>query len=1145
MKHRFKFFKPTNWAIDNKTSMYVLTVILILLGISSYISLPKEQFPDIVVPTIMVSTVYPGSSPANMESLVTRPIEKQIKGLTGIKKITSSSVQDFSSIAVEFNAGENIADSKQKVKDAVDKARQDLPSDLPNEPTVQEINFSDFPIMNINLSGDISLPKLKDYAKNMKDRLEEIPEVTRVDMIGAPDREIQVDVDEYKMAAAQMSINDVNNAVASENVIIAGGQVPMNGMKWSLKVDGQFTSADQIANLVVGTVAGSKVYLKDIATVTDGFKEKDSYARLDKKNVITLNVIKRSGENLINASDKIHAVVNDYEQNVFPSNLNVSITNDQSVQTRNTLNDLINTIIIGFILVTVVLMFFMGTTNAIFVGMSVPLSSFIGFLCMPLINMLAPDFHYTFNLVVLFAVLFALGIVVDDAIVVIENTHRIFHKTKMTIGQAAKFAAGEVFVPVFAGTLTMLAPFIPLAFWPGLIGKFMVYLPITLIITLLASLVVAFVFNPVFAVSFMKAEEKEPKPASRRSWIWMAVFAVVAILFDVAGVMGLGNLILLMIVLVLFNRYVLTGVIKRFQQKVIPAMKNLYGKVVHWALRSWHPYFLFGMTVILFIVSPVLFVMREGNKIVFFPSGAPNDVMVFIKTPIGTDVAKTDSITKTIEKKVYAIIGDHNPIVDAVITNVAIGADENGFASADNVEANKAKITVAFKEFRYRHGVSTQKYMDEIRQALKNMPGVQISVGQEQNGPPTGKAINIEISGDDLHDLIASSQGIKHYLDSLQIPGVEGLNSDMEVHNPEAVIVIDREEAQRQGISTGQIGQEIRNAVYGKEASKFRDKEDEYSIMVRYDPAQRKSIDDLMNLKMTYRTNSGQLMQIPLSAVAHIDYQQSVGGIQRINLKRVVTISSNVLSGYSAPAVNQQILNDLKNYKLLPGIEFSQTGESQDIEETQSFLGNALLIALMLIFLILVTQFNSVSKPLIIISEIFFSIIGVMLGFAIFGNQFSIAMSGMGIVGLAGIVVKNGILLVEFTDELKTRGMKTRDAIIEGGKTRMIPVLLTASATVLGLIPLATGFNINFVTLFTELNPHLYFGGDNSIFWGPLSWTIIYGLIFATFLTLVLVPSMYYIMYVINLKLLRRKIRKGWRPEVETPLDQINTEDLV
>ena len=500
----FKQFKPSNWAIDNKTAIYIGVIIITLLGINSYNNLPKESFPDIVVPKFFISTVYAGNSPSNIENTITKPLEKKLKSIPGVKKLTSNSMQDVSLITVEFNTSVTIDKARQQIKDKVDEAKSDLPTGLTRQPFVKELAFSELPIMYINIAGDMDLQKLKEYADDLKDKIEGLKEITEVKMVGAPDREIQVNLDMYKMQSLQLGMQDLERAIGSENVTISGGQIPMDGTKRTISVKNEFKTIDELSNLIISSQSGARLYLKDFAQIVDTVAETQSYARLGGKNVITLNVIKRAGENLISASDKIKEAIDELKETQFPKNIDIKITADQSDKTKLTLHDLINTIIIGFILVTLILMFFMGVTNALFVALSVPLSMFIAFIFMPTMG-------FSLNMIVLFAFLLALGIVVDDAIVVIENTHRIFDNGKMDIKIAAKKAAGEVFLPVLSGTITTLAPFIPLAFWPGIIGKFMFFLPVTLIVTLLASLFVAYIINPVFAVDFMKPHHEEFK----------------------------------------------------------------------------------------------------------------------------------------------------------------------------------------------------------------------------------------------------------------------------------------------------------------------------------------------------------------------------------------------------------------------------------------------------------------------------------------------------------------------------------------------------------------------------------------------------------------------------------------------------------
>jgi len=1178
----FKEFKPSSWAIDNKISIYVLTFIIALAGVFSYNSIPKESFPDIIIPTIYINTVYAGNSPTNIENLVTKPIEKQLKSIAGVKKINSTSLQDFSIITVEFNTGVDVPVAKQKVKDAIDKAQTDLPKDLTAQPNVMEVNISELPIMYVNIAGDMDLNKLKKYSDDLKDRIEAMKEITKVVMVGDLEREIQINVDMYKLQAASLTLGDIGRAVKSENLNMSGGLVSIDGMKRNLTIKAEFKTVDEIKNLVINSPTGAKLYLKDFAEVVDGNKEQESYARLEGKNVITLNIVKRSGENLIEASDKINAIIKDMQEKTFPKDLKITVTGDQSEKTRSTLHDLINTIIIGFILVTFILMFFMGVTNALFVAASVPLSMFIAFILMPGIGGTF-GFSYTMNMIVLFAFLLALGIVVDDAIVVIENTHRLFENGKREIKTAAKMAVGEVFLPVLSGTLTTLAPFLPLLFWKGIIGKFMFYLPVTLIITLLASLFVAYIISPVFAVDFMKPHQAE-KPQgtksrfSRNETIVLILLFVLSLLLHTGKVdvnlfgfyfhigltrnVGLGNFIIFIILFFLLHKFFLKKVIEKFQTKVWPAFRALYSKILTLCLGKKYRrlYFLvfiipfskiifgpiikaitkanFRRTFIFRIIFPIIkrifriklrtiqwtmtapfilliaslmFFQARSPKIVFFPQGDPNFVYVYVKLPVGTDPAKTNEVMKVVEKKVNTVLGDSNKIVKSIITNVTRGTTDPQDQDQNNYP-NRGKIAISFVNFDKREGKSTTDYLSALQNLKWNIPGVEISVNKEQAGPPLSKPINIEVRGDDFVELINNSNRLKQFLKAQQIGGIENLKSDFESNKPEIVFDIDRERANREGISTAQIAMEIRNAVFGIDApSKFRDVNDEYPIQIRYQLNQRNNIEAIRNLKITFRDMNmgGILRSVPLSAFCDIRYSNTYDGIKRKMQKRVITISSNVSAGYNENEVVGNIKKALTSFKPQGKVEIAMTGQQEEQAETGSFLGRALLISIGLMFFILVLQFNSVGKPLIILSEIFFSIIGVLLGTALFKMNMSIVMTGVGIIALGGVVVRNGILLIEFAEMSRKQGMSLWNATVEAGRTRMTPVILTATAAILGLLPLAVGFNIDFETLFAYGKPNIYFGGDSVVFWGPLSWTMIFGLAFATFLTLLLVPAMY------------------------------------
>ena len=1102
----FKQFKPSSWAIDNKTAIYIGVIIITFLGIRSYNSLPKESFPDIVVPKFFISTVYAGNSPSNIENTITKPLEKKLKSIPGVKKLTSNSMQDVSLITVEFNTSVTVDKARQQIKDKVDESKSDLPSGLTRQPFVKELAFSEMPIMYINIAGDMDLQKLKEYADDLKDRIEGLKEITEVKMVGAPDREIQVNLDMYKMQALQMGMQDLERAIGSENVTISGGQIPMDGTKRTISVKNEFKTIDELKNLIISSQSGARLYLKDFAQIVDTVAETQSYARLAGKNVITLNVIKRAGENLISASDKIKETIEELKKNQFPSNITIKITADQSDKTKLTLHDLINTIIIGFILVTLILMFFMGVTNALFVALSVPLSMFIAFLFMPSIG-------FSLNMIVLFAFLLALGIVVDDAIVVIENTHRIFDNGKKNIKIAAKQAAGEVFLPVLSGTITTLAPFIPLAFWPGLIGKFMFFLPVTLIITLLASLFVAYIINPVFAVDFMKSHDEEFKnygKINRKAWLRLLLYGIVAIIFYLMGSVAYGNLMLFFAVFMIFHRLYLYKVISNFQTKAWPSFQRGYTNLLVWGLKR--PYKLLLMTIALFIFSIVLMKVRSPN-VVFFPQGDPNNVFIYVKLPEGTDPSKTNQIMKLVEKKVNAIVGENNPIVSSIITNVTIGVTDPQDEDQSSY-GNRGKIAINFVEFSARKGQSTMTYLKEIQATKWNIAGAEITANKEQAGPPVGKPVNIEIKGDKFEELVENAQSLKRFLQESEVPGVAELKTDFVDNKPEIIFDINRERANREGISTVQLAMEIRKAVFGIDnPSKFRDANDEYPIQLRYNYSQRTNVEQIKNLKITFRDMNmgGMLRSVPLSSFCDIRYENTYGGIKRKQNKRVITLSSDVLEGYNANNVVAKLQEVAKGYKPTGSVSVKFTGQQEEQAETGAFLGSAMISAIGIILLVLVIQFNSIGKPIIILSEIILSVIGVLLGTAIFKMDMSIVMTGIGIVALAGIVVRNGILLVEFAEEERLKGIRLYEATVDAGRTRMTPVILTAFAAILGLIPLAVGLNIDFEGLLAHGSPHIHFGGDNVVFWGPLSWTMIFGLAFATFLTLLLVPAMYLI----------------------------------
>lgn len=1107
-----KEFSLTTFALQNQTMVLFLTFMFVVMGIMTYISLPKDSYPEVKQPIVYIGTAYPGNSPVDMENLVTRPIEKEVNTISGVDNVKSTSVQDYSTIIVEFDAKIAVEDALIKVKDAVDRSKQELPTDLPADPNVFDINFSEFPIMNINLAGNYPLEQLKEYGEYLEDEIEKISEISKVEIRGIDDKEVEINVNPYELEARKLNFSDIENAVRAENITLSGGNILNDGVRRSIRVAGEFTDPKQLEDVVVKNEKGNIVYLKDVATVNFDYVEKLSYARLRKEPVVMLDVVKRSGENLLLATDQINAVLAKAKANVFPKDLKISITNDQSAQTKEMVSSLENNIISGVIVVVLILLLFIGTRNSLFVGMAIPLSMFITFIIIQAMGM-------TINMMVLFGLIMALGMLVDNGIVVVENIYRL-RSEGYSMYDATRLGVGEVAWPIISSTATTVAAFIPLMLWPGLMGQFMKYLPLTLMISLSASLFVALVINPVFIVRYMKLDG-EMKVNHKGLWKMIALEVVVGALFIAMESYSVGNILLALAGLTILNVYVFMPMSQRFQAGFLPRLEAGYGRLISWSLSGVKPFLIFGATFFLLIFSFVLMGIFPP-KVLFFPSNVPKYANVFIEYPVGGDIEATNAFTQTVEDKVLAIVKPYGPVVESVIANVGAGTgDPNDMSTIGQAELpNKARVTVNFVEFKDRNGVDTQEILNKLREGLGGTPGVSVTVDKNADGPPAGKPIAIEIIGDDLEMLISLSENLKNYINEQGIGGIEKLKLDIETGKPELLVNIDREKARRFGLSTYGVANEIRTSLFGKEISKYKEGEDDYKVQLRLDDKYRHNLDALMNKNITFRDQTnGRISQVPISAVAKAELSSTYGSVRRKDLKRQITISSNVLDGYNPTAVNDQIRQALNGYTMPIGYEFKFGGEQEKQAKEMAFLSKALWLAIFLIFLIIVAQFNKLTAPLIIMTSVLFSTIGVFLGLIIFQMDFIIIMTMIGIISLAGVVVNNAIVLLDFV-ELKKKRKKEElgtdlsmaevtEAIIEAGKTRLRPVLLTAITTVLGLIPLAVGINIDFIKMFSAYDPDYYFGGDSVIFWGPLSWTIIFGLVFATFLTLVVVPVMY------------------------------------
>lgn len=1136
-KPKIKEFLFSSWAIEHKTVIYVVMAIFFILGISSYFSMPREAFPEINDTKVFVSTVYPGNTAEDIERIVTDPLEEALKGVPNMVEIRSTSSEDFSVIDVEFDENITIDDAKQKVKDLVDgvTAGSDWPvfNNAKVEPNIFELDFSELqPILNISLIGDYPIEQLKVYAERLESRIEQLSQIKEVNIRGIQIFEVEVAVDILKMTAAKVSFNDILGAISRENATISSGNIVLGGQRRNIRLTGEVENPEELKDFVVKT-DGGPVYLGDIAEISFKEKEITSYARSFGQKAVLLDVVKRGGKNLILASKDIRKITEKPQEIGLPSDLEITISNDQSSMTLNQVSELVNSIIFGILLVVTVLMFFLGFRNALFVGFAIPMSMFMSFMILSALG-------YTMNTMVLFGLVMGLGMLVDNGIVVVENVYRLMEKEGLSRIEAAKAGIGEIAFPIIVSTATTIAAFVPLGAWPGLMGEFMIYFPITLSVVLGSSLIVAIFFNSMLVSQFMEIEEREISTKS----LWRISFFMgglgILLLFGSPSVRIFGNLMVLTPILFWIYKFFIKNLAQSFQNTFLVRLENNYRKFLAFALGGYKPVLFLGGTFFLLFTSFALMGIFPPS-VEFFPENQPKQILVFIEYPEGTAIKKTNNTTRRIEEEIFQVVGrpkynkaDFNLLVESGVAQVGEGAG-NPFVDNGNTNElpHKGKITLTMREFKLREGVSSENLRMDIQQHLDGkFPGVAISVEKDANGPPAGYPITIEITGAEYFNLIQTAQNMKDYLNRINVAGVEELKIDVNKNKPGIQLNIDRKKAGELGVSASQVGQLLRTSLFGTKAGVFKKDGDDYDINVRFNKANRYDNSALFNQNIIFRDQAtGRIKEIPVSVLVERKNTTSFNAIKHRQLNRVVTLYSPVLAGYNANAVVDGVKNALIGYELPEGVSFKFSGEIEEQEKNMSFLSNALLAALGLILLLLVFQFNSISKPLIILLSIFLSFTGVFLGLMAFQMPFVILMTMMGIIALAGIVVNNGVVLLDYTqllidrkrEELKIAAGTLLDkneatlAIIEGGTARLRPVILTAITTVLGLIPLAIGLNIDFFSLFSEWDPKIYIGGDNVIFWGPLAWTVIFGLTFATFLTLVIVPATFSIVYSIKL----------------------------
>lgn len=1135
MLHKNKDFSISSWAVDNRITVYILTFIIIVMGTMAYINMPREDFPEILENKIYVSTIFPGNAAEDVEKLVVKPLEDQFKNISGVTKVTSSSFQDYGMIVVEFEQKVSIEEAKVRIKDKVDmsKAKTDWPN-LDNggkvEPSVFNLNISEeVPILNINLKGNYTTQQLKKYGEYLQDEIENVSEVKKVDILGVDDREVEIAIDVFKMSAAQVGFDDIQNAVKYENMTLSGGNLVSQGSRNNIRIVGEISNPEDLNNIIVKSHGGN-VYLKDIAVVSFKEKEKTTFARESGQEVVMLNVKKRAGQNMISAINQVKEIIKKAQENVLPKDLDIKMTNDQSSRVEHQVNELSNHIIFGIILVMIVLMFTMGLRNSLFVGAAIPLSMLMAFAILS-------AFGFTLNTMVLFGLVMGLGLLVDDGIVVVDNVFANMRKGMNKI-EASKIGIGEIAWPVISSTATTLAAFIPLALWPGTVGKFMIYFPITLSCVLGASLFVAMIINAAMTGGFMDTEDRNISKKALKKYT--LIFVVSGLLFTIPGnltntvwMKAIGHLIILSLGFMWLYHFFIYKWTQDFQHSFFPKLENKYQVFLGKILTTKRAIAALILIVVLLIFSVVLLGFFPRN-VLFFPNNIPNQAIVYIEFPQGTDISKTNDATLFVEKQVIDIMkkyveNNENYLSESIVSQVGSGAGNPNVDAGNQSESPyKGKVTVNFTEFNYRKGVDTNLIIESIRAKVKAFPGVKITVEKDNAGPPSGYPISLQLSGTDYDQMLVEANKVISFINSKNISGIEKLNIDVNKETPELEMKIDRVNAGSLGATTGQVGFTMRRAIYGQEISKYKEGKDDYDIVMRLQEDQRKNESVLFNQPVTFRNqNNGQIIQVPVSALATTEKKYTFNQIKRKNSKRVMTVYSNVLTGANGDAITKQIESALvtSNYKMAGDITYSFSGEQEQQKKDSSFLFGALLLALASITIIIVLQFNSISKTLVIMFTVLLSFSGVFYGYVFASMDFVILMTMMGIIALSGIVVKNGIVLMDFfvllmDAKVSQNNQKSHDdlsideikeVIIKSGKSRLRPVLLTALTAVLGLIPLAIGLNFDFFGLVTNLNPHLYIGGDNVVFWGPLAWTIIFGLTYATVLTLVMVPVMFYL----------------------------------
>ncbi len=1013
----------TDAAVSRRSTVFALMTIIFIAGLFSYITLPRESNPDITIPVIMVQTTYEGAASEDVENLITLPLERKLRGIKDVKEIRSVSAEGSSMIEVEFDTDVEINEARQRVRDKVDEAKGDLPGDLENDPSIIEINLSEWPIVMIAVSGDLSERVLKKVAEILEDRIEEIPGVLEVDVVGAREREIRVEFDPDRMAAYRLSFTEILALVQKENVNVPGGSIDLGRGKYMLRIPGEFTDPGEIDNLVLVVRNGKPIYLKDVATIRDTFEDARSYARINGRPSVTLSVKKRTGENIIEVADQVFALL-DAAAPKLPPSIRFTVTLNESKDISRMVNELENSILTGLVLVLSVLFLFLGIRSAIFVALAIPFSMLISFAVLQVMGV-------TLNMVVLFSLIIALGMLVDNAIVIVENIYRHMQEGQDRV-TASKIAATEVGWPIIASTVTTLCAFAPMLFWPDIMGEFMKFLPLTLIVVLSASLFVALVINPVVCSTFLRISKGKMQAVRKESMT-----------------------------------------IKAYRLTLQLALKNGVSKLavilVAFAM-------LFGTGFVYFGSNP---------KTELFPDTDPNRAIVSIKAPQGTNLDTTDLLARKVES---IVTGEED--LKYITGEVGVGS---GWGSA--AESRLARVSVEFVE-RDERKENSRVTVDRIRESLRHLSGADIKVEKERMGPPVEAPVVVKVRGSDVKVLEGLVEAVKELISD--VPGLVDVEDDLSRAKPEITINVDREKASLLGLSTIEISNTVKAAVNGWKIGDYREGEDEFDIIARLPERSRRTLKQVEGLLIPTRLGN----PIPLSSVATFEMRSGFGAIRHLDQKRLVRIKGNN-TGRSSLEVVQDIQARLRALELPTGYSIDFGGDYEEQIKSSAFLSKAFIVAIFLIFMVLLTQFNSLAQAFIVISSVILSLMGVFFGLFVTGMPFGIIMTGIGIISLAGVVVNNAIVLIDYINLLRKSGMEVSEALVTAGTVRFRPVMLTAITTILGLAPMALGISFDFKSFSLQV------GGEMAQWWGPMAVAVIFGLAVATLLTLLVVPVLY------------------------------------